>query len=106
MKSFILKSKMIMRQETLDQARKRFISQLNNDGIVVIGPEFEIIPIPGEWIKCEVIKPKPYAEIIFCDKNKIEYIGTINNFNQFVDRSGEVIEDVVAWMPSPIPFEE
>ena len=103
--SFIIKSKLFAKEETLNQARERFIHQLNENGIVVMGPDFEIVPIPNEWIKFKIAKPEEYSEIIFCDADKIEYIGTYNSFGQFVDRSGEIIEDVVAWMPAPDPFE-
>ena len=106
MNRFLIKSKLFANERTLDEARARFINQLNDNGIVVMGPDFEIIPIPSEWIKASVASPKVYSEILFCDVNKIEYIGTYNNFEQYVDRSGEIIEDVVAWMQAPQPYEE
>jgi len=106
MKNFIIKSKLFASEKTLDEARARFIYQLNENGVVVMSPDFEIVPIPSEWVKASVASPKVYSEILFCDANKIEYIGTFNNFEQYVDRSGEIIEDVVAWMPAPLPYEE
>ena len=106
MKKLIIRSRMFLREDRMQQERQRIMRELNESGICIMDPYFEILPVPSEWVKLEYAAPVEYAEVLFCDKNKIQYIGTYNSFKQFVDRSGEIIDDVVAWMPAPLPYED
>lgn len=104
MKCLVFKSKMFMSKQTLKEERLRIINELNKDGIAIIGPDMELVTVPETWIKSN-INPPAYKDIIFTDGHII-YSGILNAFDQYVDRTGEVIDNVTAWMEAPLPYEE
>lgn len=105
MEQIILKTRMLMRADILQQERQRIQKELK-EGLTILDPTFEVEFVPSEWVRCKTILPEEYRDIIFCDSKGIEYIGMIDGLKRFIDRSGEKIEDVVAWMPAPLPFNQ
>lgn len=86
--------------------RKEFLRQQANDPAVIIPNDFDIEVVEdGTWIARDIIEPQDFREIIFCDKNGIIYAGTKDELGRYIDRSGESIEGVVAWMPAPKAYE-
>lgn len=106
MKRFLLKPKTKMPYRDMELFRKEFLRQQANDSAVIIPNDFDIEVIEdGTWIEREIIEPQDFREIIFCDKNGIIYAGTKDELGRYIDRSGESIEGVVAWMPAPKAYE-
>lgn len=92
-----------------DQAKKRRIlqiKQMSEEGIVILDPDMKIVPEPNTWYKVADVWPTAFEDVIFCDKDGIEYIGTMDELKRFIDRSGESIKNVVAWMPAPEAYSE
>lgn len=107
MKRIILRSKRMIPAETLKKEFLRIYETYDKEtGILMIPNDFEFAFEPGSWIKLDFAAPKRYQDLILCDKNGIEYIGTYDDLDRFVARTGEKIEDVVAWMPAPEPYED
>lgn len=105
MKRFLIKPKMKMPYRDMELYRKEFMRQ-TADGVCFVPNEFDIEVIEdGTWIAREIIEPQDFREIIFCDKNGIIYAGTKDELGRYIDRSGESIEGVVAWMPAPKAYE-
>ena len=106
MKLFLLKPKKIMSIMDMELYRKEFLRQQLNDKVCFVPNEFDIEVIEdGTWIAREIIEPQDFREIIFCDKSGIIYAGTKDELGRYIDRSGESIEGVVAWMPAPKAYE-
>ena len=108
MKKIILRANMMRPIMEYEMERERVLNELQNDGVAVVGPEFDVYfePVENGWISVKAIKPESYREIIFCDSKGFEYIGTYDGLERFIDRTGEKIENVVAWMPAPEPYED
>ena len=107
MQRFILKSKMFQRPETLHEERVRIINQLQEGpiGVAIVGPEYDVILMPNEWVRTDVIKPQPLEDIIMCTKEGYRYIGLMDELERFIAIGIGTIENVVAWMPAPIAYE-
>lgn len=75
------------------------------EGMTIIDPSYELVSVPSEWINAKIVGPNPYAEIIMCDSNGVEYIGTFDRLGRYLTHTGMQIEDVAAWMPAPAPYE-
>lgn len=91
------------------QEKMRRISLINHmaeEGIVILDPDMKIVPEPNTWYKVADAWPTSFEDIIFCDKDGIEYIGAMDELKRFIDRSGESIQNVVAWMPAPEAYSE
>lgn len=82
------------------------IQQMESAGVVILEPDFEVIPEENTWYKAKEAWPSPFADILFCDASGEMYLGTMDELKRFVDKSGSSIDDVVAWMPAPERFEE
>lgn len=105
MKRLLIKSKRLLStQERLHKILQ--IQKMQEGGIIILEPDFEIIPEPNNWYKANEANPTPFNDVIFQDNNNEMYIGTMDALNRFVDKSGQSIENVVAWMPAPEPYEE
>lgn len=104
MKRLILKQVKPVNQE---QARKQFEDLYSGagKGLIIVPPQYEVVFEPSEWIRMDAAAPPKYKDLILCDKNGIEYIGIMDDLNRLIDRSGEKIEDIVAWMPAPQAYE-
>lgn len=107
MNTILLKAKKLMPVETEEAYRKKFIKEYRGDRVAVIPNAFEIEVIPDgqTWVDIKIIEPKEFREILFCDKAGIIYAGTRDGLGRYIDRSGERIENVVAWMPAPKAYE-
>lgn len=104
MNGIILKSKMFLSRENMHLERQRIIRELR-EGITLVDPSIEVMAVPGEWISSKIIEPRMFEDILFCDKNGIEYVGTFDRLSRYLTYSGDAIENVVAWMPAPAPYE-
>lgn len=101
----IIKCKKLMRpQERIKKILE--LQQMEAMGLVLLDDEYELVPESNTWYRLKDALPTEYAEIIFCDKDGVLYIGTMDSLKRFIDRSGESIQDVVAWMPAPEAYEE
>lgn len=67
--------------------------------------DFQIEFIPSEWIDAKIAVPHTFAEIIICDAAGVEYIGTFDRLGRYLNHTGSQVENVVAWMPAPAPYE-
>lgn len=105
MKRLILKQKEKITQE---MAKKQFeeIYLGMRKSLVIVPPQYDIVFEPSEWIRLDVVKPPKYKDLILCDKNGIEYIAIYDDLERFIDRSGEKVEDIIAWMPAPQAYSE
>lgn len=102
MKRLILKAKTMMTQEDAKRYYTRIHDQMET-GLVIIPAFFDVIQ--DEWIELKTAQPKKYHDLIVCDADGIEYIATMDDLDRFITSSGEKIENVVAWMPAPKPYE-
>ena len=50
--------------------------------------------------------PEQFADIIFQDDKGEMYLGTMDALCRFIDKSGQSIENVIAWMEAPQPYEK
>lgn len=107
MQRLILKSKMFQSIKTVQEERLRVIKQLQEGpiGVAIVGPEYDVILMPNEWIRTDVIKPQPLEDIIICTKEGYRYIGLMDELERFIAIGIGKIENVVAWMPAPIAYE-
>lgn len=105
MRRLIIKAEMALKAEYLDFVRQKVLTQLARDGLALIpcGFDYEFEP-SDEWISKDTIEPEQFSEIIFCDASGIIYSGTIDALHRYIDRSGEAVLNVVAWMPAPKPY--
>ena len=105
MKRLIIKHQEKLTPET---ARKQFEElYLGMDRpLVIMPPQYDIVFEPSEWIRLDVVMPPKYKDLILCDKNGIEYIAIYDDLERFIDRSGEKVEDIIAWMPAPQAYSE
>lgn len=105
MRRLIIKAKMVYKSDQLDYIRRKVLNQLSKDGVALIpcGFDYEFEP-SDEWIAKGTIEPEQFSEIIFCDSSGIIYAGTIDALHRYIDRSGEAVLNVVAWMPAPKPY--
>lgn len=104
MKRIILKAKKMMTQEDAERHFMRICDQMET-GLVIVPECFDVIQEPSEWIELKIAQPRKYHDLIVCDADGIEYIATMDDLDRFIARSGEKIENVVAWMPAPKPYE-
>ena len=105
MKRLLIKAKKFMSaQERLHTILN--IQQMQKEGIVILDDMFEIIPEPNTWYKTSEANPTSFEDVIFCDDKGEMYLGTMDALKRFVDKTGMSIENVVAWMPAPEPYEE
>ena len=105
MKRLILKQKEKLTQE---MAKKQFeeIYLGMRKSLVIVPPQYDIVFEPSEWIRLDVVMPPKYKDLILCDINGIEYIAIYDDLERFIDRSGEKVEDIIAWMPAPQAYSE
>lgn len=101
----IIKHKEKLTPETV---RKQFEEMYlaNDRPLVIMPPQYDIVFEPSEWIRLDVVMPPKYKDLILCDKNGIEYIAIYDDLERFIDRSGEKVEDIIAWMPAPQAYSE
>ena len=105
MKRLLIQSKRLL--STQERMRRILqIQQMQKEGIIILEPDFEIIPEPNNWYKASEANPTPFNDVLFCDDQGEMYIGTMDALMRFVDKSGQSIKNVVAWMPAPEPYEE
>lgn len=105
MKRLLIKSKIVMSAQ--DRLRTILqIQEMQKQGIIILDDRFEIIPEPSTWYKTSEVKPTSFEDLIFCDDKGEMYLGTMDALKRFVDKTGMSIENVVAWMPAPEPYEE
>lgn len=76
------------------------------DGLMFLGPGYEIESIGNEWIDAEVVGPEAFKTILFQDAHGIMYIGTRDKIGRYLASNGEAIKEVIAWMPAPKPFKK
>lgn len=50
--------------------------------------------------------PEPFTDLIFQDAAGEIYLGTMDALSRFIDKTGQSIENVVAWMEAPKPYEK
>lgn len=103
--------RMIIRAKKLMSAQERMrkileLQQMNENGIIILDDTFEIVPEPNTWYLTKDAAPTPFNDVIFCDENGVEYLGTMDGIGRFIDRAGESIKNVIAWMPAPEPYEK
>lgn len=105
MKRILIKSKRIL--STAGRMKEILqLQQMAETGIILLDPDFEIIPEPNTWYKAEEASPTPFNDVLFCDDKGEMYIGTMDELRRFVDKTGQSIKNVKAWMPAPEPYEE
>lgn len=105
MKRMLIKSHLkLTPQDRMRQILK--LQEMAETGIIILDPEFEIIPEPNTWYKSKEANPTPFNDVLFCDDKGEMYLGTMDALMRFVDKTGRSIENVVAWMPAPEPYEE
>lgn len=102
MKRIILKAKKMMTQK---DAERQFMRIYNRKEAVIIPERFDVIQEILEWTELKTAPPKKYQDLIVCNADGIEYIATMDDLDRFIASSGEKIENVVAWMPAPKPYE-
>lgn len=104
MKRIILKANKIMTPKEIKHHFKIFCDQMEK-GLVIIPEYFDVIQEPSEWIELKTAQPRKYHDLIVCDADGIEFIATMDDLDRFIASSGEKIENVIAWMPAPKPYE-
>lgn len=76
------------------------------DGLIFLGPEYEIEAVGNEWVEADLVGPEAFAKIIFCDAHENEYFGIRDKSGRYIADNGKAVKDVVAWMPRPRPFKK
>lgn len=104
MKRIILKAKKMMTRKDAERHFMRIYNQ-NGAGLAIIPGYFDVIQEIIEWTELKTARPKKYQDLIVCNADGIEYIATMDDLDRFIASSGEKIENVVAWMPAPNPYE-
>lgn len=104
MKRLILKAKTMMTRKDAERHFMRIYNQ-NGAGLVISPGCFDVIQEIIEWTELKTAQPKKYQDLIVCNADGIEYIATMDDLDRFIASSGEKIENVVAWMPAPKPYE-
>ena len=101
----IIQSRLRKNAEQIATDRRRIFTELQQ-GLVMLGPEYEfqVIEEPEQWIKVDVATPEIYRDIIFCDCQGIEYLGTRDPLGRYLSKTDGAIDCVTAWMPAPVPY--
>lgn len=58
------------------------------------------------WFNTAEKKPGVFEDIVFQDKNGIQYAGIMDRIGRFITYKGESIKEVVAWQKAPEKYEE
>ena len=112
--TLIIKSKVLLKGDVLEDLRQRMLKEIQNEGVVIISEPFDVYVARGsrkeenmKWIQCNERLPEDGFYLVTKRQKTGELVIAIGHYSMQFGWSGSGnFNDVLAWMPLPELWKE